>query len=114
MSSCAVCRREPVGFLFSDPVPMKGDVPIHYRACSMAHLAIIHDAWKCKEMDILTKHEAEAVRAAIPEIGEAIEAIGKSDLATMTPAEFEHVLSVAFTATANQLGRIVDEMSVPF
>lgn len=112
--TCAVCKREARGFGFRDPVPEPGkDRPL-FLACSMKCLMNIHDCWKTRDMDNLTKHESEAVRAAIPEVGDVIEAIGKSDLAQMTPAEFERVISAAFTRTAANLQRIVDENTVPF
>lgn len=56
----------------------------------------------------LDEHETAAIAAASPMAGEYLESIGKTDLATLTEAEWLTLLEVVVTAYQDELARRLD------
>jgi hypothetical protein len=55
------------------------------------------------------EHEQAAIAAASPMAGEYLDSIGKTDLATLTDAEWLTLLEVIITAYQDELARRLDQ-----
>jgi hypothetical protein len=55
------------------------------------------------------EHETAAIAAASPMAGEYLDSIGKTDLATLTDAEWLTLLEVIITAYQDELARRLDQ-----
>jgi hypothetical protein len=59
------------------------------------------------------EHETAAIAAASPVAGEYLDSIGKTDLATLTEAEWLTLLEVIVTAYQDELARRLDRARNP-
>ncbi len=65
-------------------------------------------------MPDLTVHEGAALELAGAQAGAYLESIQKTDLATLTEDEWGMFLQTVFTTATKELGRLVEESSLPF
>lgn len=111
--SCAVCGRDQRGYGYGRPKSIdpfsKGQI---WSACSIRCLDIIYV--RGGDVFNLTHFEKQGIDAASAAAGEYLEQIGKTDLATMTPEEWNSLLSLIFVKTAAEIQRLSDENAVPF
>lgn len=84
---CFICRRSSSGFAISDSSKQFGPF------CADCGPGLAKKVWtmKTKEFD---RYEEDALKIASPKIGEHLDALGKTDLATMTEAEWNGFLEV--------------------
>lgn len=92
---------------------MPGDAQ-RREACSLACLLLLEHMMKNMDAPDPSKHERAAAAGAMGAVGEAIEATGLTDLALMSVEQFQSVVLTAFTATAFELRKLVDDNAVPF
>jgi hypothetical protein len=74
-------------------------------ACSMRCMNVL--CWRRGMVDP-DEHETGAIVAASPMAGEYLESIGKTDLATLSEAEWLTLLEVVVTAYQDELARRLD------
>lgn len=108
MTAC-FCGRAPRGFAWHDFNPQfRERRPIEH-CCSLACLDLV-----CRSNGVPpTRDEKRAVAEASGACGEYLEKIGKTDLAQMTPDEWEGFLAHAFIAIAQEVRTIAYE-EAPF
>lgn len=102
MTAC-FCGRQPRGFAWHDFAVNPFDRKPPVLCCSLPCLDIA--AQRKGNMD-LTIDEKRAVAAASGKVGEYLERIGKSDLATMTEAEWLGFIAHAYACTCDEVRAI--------
>lgn len=65
-------------------------------------------------MYTLNHFEKQALAAASDKAGAFLEAVGKTDLATMSQQEWQQLLATVFVAATAEIQRLTDEDAVPF
>lgn len=105
--SCVVCGRDARGYGYQ-----RGTAAMRRRACSIMCLDIL--VVRGGDVLELTHFEKQAIDAASDAAGSYLEEIGKSDLATLTPEEWRHLLSLVFVRSTAEVQRLADEGAVPF
>lgn len=111
--SCAVCGRAGRGFGFQAPRPDPfTPPPPRLSACTMRCLDIL--ARSKGHVFSLNHFEDQAIRAASDAAGEYLDALGKTDLATMSRDEWRQLLEVVFVRATATIQRLTDEEAVPF
>jgi DNA polymerase III epsilon subunit-like protein len=100
---CAACGlRTARGFGWFDPRDLASR---QHPACSMRCMDALCRRWGVVDPD---EHETAAIEAASPLAGEYLESIGKTDLASLTEAEWLTLLMVVVIAFQNELARRLD------
>jgi hypothetical protein len=101
---CSACRlRTARGFGWFDPLVLPSTI---LPACSMRCMNALCRSWGMVDPD---EHEIAAIAAASPMAGEYLESIGKTDLATLTEAEWLTLLEVIITAYQDELARRLEQ-----
>ncbi len=77
-------------------------------------LDVIHHYWKVGDVIDPTLHEKAALELASDKAGEYLEALCKTDLATMTQEEWQALIKLIFDATTQEIARRTDQEAVPF
>lgn len=101
---CAVCGRAGVGITFSAP-----DLRADFCSFLCSEVYMVARAAKIE----LTKDEAAAAVAGGKAAGAFLEKLGKTDLATMSKAEWEKFCSTLVSGAFSDLQRQADE-TIPF
>lgn len=106
-----LCGRQPMGFAWHDfsQSPFDRQPPVH--CCSTQCLDIAHALGG--DMKKISVDESRAIHAASEAIGQYLEKIGKSDLATMTEAEWIGFLGHAYGSICEEV-RAIWSREVPF
>ena len=100
---CAVCRREPRGFGWFDARFKVSDPRrdrTRRRLCSRTCQDICH---RRRGMIDPTPNEQAAMAAGGEAAGEYLESLGKSDLATLSPAEWRQLIEIVVTGYCDTL-----------
>lgn len=112
---CAVCNRQSAGYAIAQPgdagyAPGWTQTPTHH-FCSPHCMEAFFMANKA-HIDV-TKNEKAAAIAGGAKAGEYLEGIGVTDLAKLSPAQWEAFCATLYVETCKDLARQVDEQ-VPF
>ncbi len=100
---CAACGlRTARGFGWFDPRNLATRL---HPACSMRCMDALCRRWGVVDLD---EHETAAIEAASSLAGEYLESIGKTDLVSLTEAEWLTLLEVVVTAFQDELARRLD------
>ncbi len=103
MIPCPICRRSSRGFWFYPKLLSTGGPAL--TACSSKHLDLA-----IKMIDP-TEYEREAIAHGGVQAGEYLEALGKTDLATMTTEEWDAFIEVVCTGYVERLGEIAEHLA---
>jgi hypothetical protein len=103
MKPCPICRRSSRGYFYLPKLLGKGGPAI--TACSNKHLELA-----IKMIDP-TEYEREAIAHGGVQAGEYLEALGKTDLATMTTDEWDAFVEVIVTGYVERLGEIAEHLA---
>jgi hypothetical protein len=100
---CPICRRSTRGFAYNPKLARQPGQPA--AACCSQHLELA-----IKMIDT-TEYEREAIAHGGSLAGEYLETLGKTDLAVMTPQEYDAFNEVAITGYVERLGEIADHLA---
>ena len=106
---CAVCRREPRGFGWFDATLSLRDPrrdTTRRRLCSRTCQDICH---RRRGMIDPTPNEQAAMAAGGDAAGEYLESLGKSDLATLSPAEWRQLIEIVVTGYCDTLRELAGQ-----
>lgn len=99
------CGRSPRGFAWHDlntPGPMRR-APIYCCSMECLRVAAVKKEEPMKPLDAL---EIGAVAQASAAVGEYLEALGKTDLAQMTEADWHGFIGHAYTSVASEVAAV--------
>ena len=104
---CFICRRSSSGFAISDSSKQFGPF------CADCGPGLAKKVWtmNTKEFD---RYEEDALKIASHKIGDHLDMIGKTDLATMTEAEWNSFLAVVVKEFGAGMRLAVADLEPPF
>jgi len=102
-SVCALCRRGTRGFGWFDARFGTGDPRRAESLRWFCSLTCQHTCHRRRGMIDPTRHERAAMHHAVAVAGEYIESVGRTDLMTWSPEEFDALIEVTVTAFTDRL-----------